>query len=92
MAMRICPICKKEYDDDLGMICPYCGYVPEETEDAAAVNEIAEETEIIDESTESAEEEKTPRTDRPERVEKSSQPARRKGLFDKFFYRGRHGS
>ncbi|MBR5506985.1 MAG: hypothetical protein IKV88_02950 [Clostridia bacterium] len=62
MAMRICPICKKEYDDDLGMICPYCGYVPEETEDAAAVNEIAEETEIIDESTESAEEEKNNKT------------------------------
>ncbi|MBQ6393412.1 MAG: hypothetical protein IJH60_07855, partial [Eubacterium sp.] len=41
---------------------------------------------------ESAEEEKTPRTERPEKVERSAQPARRKGLFDKFFYRGRHGS
>ncbi|MBE7049190.1 MAG: hypothetical protein E7394_00280 [Ruminococcaceae bacterium] len=50
MAMKICPVCKKEYDD-LELTCPYCGYVPQEAEEDSVISENTDDS-VINENTE----------------------------------------
>ncbi len=62
MAMKLCPVCGKEYDDEQGIVCPFCGYNPEDSEENvqdmtdAVVDEEVSETDAQEASCEEADE------------------------------------